>query len=110
MVTVDQIYTVVKQLPIKKWRPLYRKLMGSDADNEIDCITTQDPNNAHEQKHQALISWRRSRGQYATVEKLAQALVSIDLAEIAQSLQGDEEEADDRPLKLIEDKLHETTI
>ncbi|XP_033646160.1 uncharacterized protein LOC117305398 [Asterias rubens] len=83
----NHIDVVLRKLLPKDWRRLFRKLMGTDVENEIQCIVARNPTDVNEHKHDALLSWTRSHGRAATLNVLISALRSCELTEIAESLE-----------------------
>ncbi|XP_022082750.1 uncharacterized protein LOC110975010 [Acanthaster planci] len=91
VVTDAHIQLVEEKLSVKKWRPLYRRLMGDGADVGIEHIAARYPDNTAEQIHEALVSWRKSLGRLATLRDLMLALEAVGQKDIAEDLRQPKE-------------------
>ncbi|KAM6358398.1 uncharacterized protein FN964_004599 [Alca torda] len=71
----DSFLAFIKEVPLKKWKPLMRTHLQ---ENEIVKIIYDFPNDIEEQSYQMLLTWRNSLGEKQSIIKLLDELRYLD--------------------------------
>ncbi|OCT83761.1 FAS-associated death domain protein [Xenopus laevis] len=74
---LDDAFDVICDNVGKDWKMLMRRLCITDV--TIERVVGANPNNLREQLYQCLRSWKKDKGDSATMENLCQALLSCKM-------------------------------